>query len=311
MLYVITGPSCVGKTTCVFCLCKYHNFQTIIGYTTRMPRQTEEDGYHYYFSSEDKLRVQFKDFKKGYWARPLSNNWYGFTSDSIDSLATIKSNNWIVQANVDVALEIKKNNPAAVLVFLDFNDDEVMESRIQYRFGSNQEELGERIRHGENERKFKSQFDYIFESDVPETLVKKIIDLSTGVNTIDMFISYSSLNLPEAKNIHDSLLDNGLTAFLADKSLTGGDQIGEEIRDILPQCKELCVLVTPESTESKWVIAECAMAWGFHKRITPILYECKHDVLPPFMSDTVSLKFHQVYGQENLLAAQYKERNQI
>lgn len=49
----------------------------------------------------------------------------------------------------------------------------------------------------------------------------------------------------------------------------------QAIRD----CSEVAVLVTPQSVERKWVIAEIGMASVLKKRIVPLLYHTSADDL--------------------------------
>ena len=57
MIYIITGPSGVGKNTIIKELSKYLDFYFSVSHTTRPRRENEIDGKDYYFISE----VEFED----------------------------------------------------------------------------------------------------------------------------------------------------------------------------------------------------------------------------------------------------------
>ena len=57
MIYIITGPSGVGKNTIINELSKYLDFYFSVSHTTRPRRENEIDGKDYYFISE----VEFED----------------------------------------------------------------------------------------------------------------------------------------------------------------------------------------------------------------------------------------------------------
>ena len=51
-----------------------------------------------------------------------------------------------------------------------------------------------------------------------------------------------------------------------------GDRIEQRIREELPKCDELVVLLTPLSIRRNWVWTEVGAAWGLGKRIVGVLY---------------------------------------
>lgn len=57
----IVGPTCSGKTTIAKFLEENYNFDRVITYTTRPPREGEKDGVDYFFVSDE----EFDKLKKG------------------------------------------------------------------------------------------------------------------------------------------------------------------------------------------------------------------------------------------------------
>jgi hypothetical protein len=110
----------------------------------------------------------------------------------------------------------------------------------------------------------------------------------------DVCISYSTHNKKEAEELHKALHNEGLTCFLSEKDLEGGDEWEERIRQALWQSAEMCLLVTPESLKSEWVATEWGAAWVLAKRITPVLLRCSLEQLPDRLRKSQSVDFHKV-----------------
>ena len=98
--------------------------------------------------------------------------------------------------------------------------------------------------------------------------------------TCDIFVSYSSTNEAEARTIESKASGHSLRVYLAAHQLKGGDHFEEMIRQTLAHSGELCLLLSPDSIRSSWVLMECGVAWGLSKRITPLLLGCQPEQLP-------------------------------
>ncbi len=110
----------------------------------------------------------------------------------------------------------------------------------------------------------------------------------------DLFISYSTRDSKAAKKINDIAETNGLTCFLAEKDLKGGDEWADRIRDALNNSREVVILVTPNSIKSFWVQRELTAAWVLYKRSTPILLNCTEKDLPDLVQSKHYRKFRDV-----------------
>jgi dCTP deaminase len=175
MLFVLSGPSAVGKSYTVEYLCGVFDFKTLTPYTTRKPRISESEGFHYHFRSVGELKEMTAHFSIGYWARPLDDSHvYGYTTH-VDSLSE-DPRNWVIQAYSDIGLAIKEKFPATVLVFLDFADDEVLNARISNRYSEEGSDVvARRLRHAEHERAAKAKFDHVITSNSPEQIAREVL----------------------------------------------------------------------------------------------------------------------------------------
>ena len=96
----------------------------------------------------------------------------------------------------------------------------------------------------------------------------------------DIFISYANADSHNAETIKKALEKKGIHCFMAEKELQAGDIWAEEIRSALVDSKEMCILCTPTSIKSEWVITELGAAWALNKRIIPVLHRLDISQLP-------------------------------
>ena len=75
----------------------------------------------------------------------------------------------------------------------------------------------------------------------------------------------------------------GVRAFLDAKDIDGGDSIPDAIRDSLTECSELMLLLTRNSVNRPWVLAEMGAIWVLRKRIVAIT----DNVAPEEMPDII------------------------
>ncbi len=92
-LFIISGPSCVGKTPLVSALQKLYpdvmaSFVSVVLYNSRKPRPGEEEGRDYYFRSERWIRTL--DTKESFVVRKVRNDWQALDLDELRKRLTCK-----------------------------------------------------------------------------------------------------------------------------------------------------------------------------------------------------------------------------
>jgi hydroxymethylpyrimidine pyrophosphatase-like HAD family hydrolase len=112
--------------------------------------------------------------------------------------------------------------------------------------------------------------------------------------TMDIFISYSTLDQEHAQEIASKLKEQNISCFLAPKEIHGGEPFKERIREALLTAQEIFVLITPNSLKSEWVITEWGAAWALGKHIVPILLRCAPESLPNRLADLQARDFYQI-----------------
>ncbi|HEV1287818.1 MAG TPA: toll/interleukin-1 receptor domain-containing protein [Bryobacteraceae bacterium] len=127
-----------------------------------------------------------------------------------------------------------------------------------------------------------------------------------------VFFSYSSRDRWIAQQCVSLIEGAGrrvIHAFLDEKDIDGGDPISETILKGIRQSDELVVLLSPSSKESKWVIAEMAMAFALRKRVVPILHHVEPKELPPinYPYKAIELNDFEQYLEQVLKRARAKQ----
>jgi TIR domain len=137
------------------------------------------------------------------------------------------------------------------------------------------------------------------------TLINTILDISEAVlrleeaqpgKTInyDVFLSYSTLDKDEAREIFSLLTQNNLKVFLSEKEIKPSSKWENDIKEALSSSKLLCILATPNSLKSEWVTTEWGAAWVQNIRILPVLLQCSARDLPERLREYQAINFHEM-----------------
>ncbi len=164
MLYIISGPSSVGKSIIVKLFIEKNGFNRVVPFTSRERRihENEIEGKEYFFREKVELWKISKNFTLGYWDFPFGHV-YGYTSDIKDAISS--KHNHIILATTKIALAIKNDHRNVTICFIDFKTNEELEKRITDRFKPNMNFIKEKLLNAITERKNKNNFDIKLEDD--------------------------------------------------------------------------------------------------------------------------------------------------
>src|SRR5438874_1035685 len=95
-----------------------------------------------------------------------------------------------------------------------------------------------------------------------------------------VFVSHATADKWIAQVICEKLESAGVMTFRDDRDIGGGDDIPEVIQREIGKCKEMIVLLTPQSVGRVWVLLEVGMALARHCRINVLLYHVGIDPIP-------------------------------
>lgn len=143
-LFVISGPSGVGKGTLVAMLRKNHPEITMsVSATTRYPRPGEINGEHYFFLTKEDFqsRVDAGEFLE--WAE-FSGNYYGTNKKFVENMIE-NGQNIILEIDVKGALQVKDKMTGAVLIFIEPPSLEELQKRLFKRRTESEVEIQKRL----------------------------------------------------------------------------------------------------------------------------------------------------------------------
>lgn len=176
-LVVLSAPSGGGKSTiCRLLLERNPDFRVSISATTRAPRKTEKEGVHYYFLSDKDF---FDKVEKGEFVEYAEvHGWYYGTLKS--AVNELLEKGYTVLFDIDVigALNIKKQYPDAMLVFIRPPSLEELKRRLRNRQTDDEAEIQHRLKRLPLEYARAELFDYDIVND----------DLAATVDQIERLI---------------------------------------------------------------------------------------------------------------------------
>lgn len=170
-LFVVSGPSGVGKTSIISALMnKLENIVFSVSCTTRPPRPGEVDGVDYFFVSRDKFIEMREKGEFLEWAE-VHGNLYGtpkkFVLENIE-----KGNRIILDIDVQGALQVKRNFDDAVFIFVAPPSYEVLKERLLKRGTENSQSMLKRLENAKWEMSKIVEFDYlIVNSDLENSIL--------------------------------------------------------------------------------------------------------------------------------------------
>ncbi|MDE7158767.1 MAG: guanylate kinase [Clostridiales bacterium] len=171
VLFVISGPSGVGKGTLVKLLLKEDPTLALsVSCTTRSPREGEENGREYYFISKEEFaaRIAANDF---FEYDEHFGNFYGTPRTEVKNQLDTKS--VILEIDVVGGLNVKKLAPDVVLILIAPPSAEELVRRLHHRDSESEEAVALRLRRMEYELAQKKFYDYtIVNDDLMETKKK-------------------------------------------------------------------------------------------------------------------------------------------
>jgi guanylate kinase len=179
LLFVLSGPSGVGKGTIMKEIRQQDtNLRYSISMTTRQPREGEIDGVHYHFTTKEKFQELIADNKLLEWAE-FVGNYYGTPLDYVTETLN-RGEDVILEIEVQGALQVKKNYPEAIFIFLMPPSLSELRSRIVGRGTETEDIINNRLSVAREEIEMMSLYDYVVENDKVELACERIKAISIG-----------------------------------------------------------------------------------------------------------------------------------
>lgn len=176
-LYVLVGPSGVGKGTVVKALRKAHpQVNVAVSATTRSPRPGERDGIDYHFLSE----AQFDDLvaSDGFveWAIVHGQKRYGTLRSEIAKYIA-RGEDVILEIDLAGARQVRRSNPDACFVFLQAPSQKILQERLRGRGTEGEAEVTRRLQTAEIEMAAAGEFEHIVVNNHPDQAASELAAL--------------------------------------------------------------------------------------------------------------------------------------
>lgn len=175
-LVVVTAPSGSGKTTIYKrVLEKNPDLSFSVSYATRKRRASEVQGLDYYFIERRHFEsmIERGDFVE--WA-VVHGELYGTERIQIERCLD-ENRVCILDVDVQGAINIIKDYPDAVTIFIQPPSLEELEKRLRRRGTEGEEEIRLRLMDAKNELEYKSRFKYIVVNRIAEDAIEEVEDI--------------------------------------------------------------------------------------------------------------------------------------
>ena len=159
MVFVITGPSGVGKGTLIRTLLeRVPQLQLAVSATTRSPRPGEEDGVHYHFLTDAEFdkRVIAGEFLEH---ADYSGRRYGTLTSELSKPDVV------LEIEVQGARQVARDMPEAVRIFIAPPSEETLRTRLIGRGHDDPEQVERRLEVAKAELAAQDEFAHVVHND--------------------------------------------------------------------------------------------------------------------------------------------------
>ncbi|MBL6686134.1 MAG: guanylate kinase [Methylophilaceae bacterium] len=193
-LFIITAASGAGKTSLVKALVKQNkNLFVSVSFTTRQPRQSEENGKDYWFVSQEKFNeMQLND--KFLETAECHGAHYG-TSKEVLAKNLEEGHDVILEIDWQGAFSVKKIFSNAISIFILPPSMDVLTQRLKNRNEDSDDVIKKRLAAARGEMAHLEKFDYVTINDDFETTLKELeaIIKAENLKTSIQFARYKSV----------------------------------------------------------------------------------------------------------------------
>lgn len=174
LLVVLSAPAGCGKDTVLAELKKADaNIVQSISMTTRAPREGENNGVDYYFTTTEDFETKIKENEFLEYVK-YGVNYYGTPKKPIEEMVD-SGKNVILKIEVEGAGNVRKLYPEAISIFIMPPSFSELSRRLRNRGTETEEDITRRLKIAENEMQKASEYDYVVINDDLTTCVEDVL----------------------------------------------------------------------------------------------------------------------------------------
>ena len=175
-LFVISGPSAVGKGTIVNeIMASSENVSLSVSATTRGPRECEIDGVHYYFITDDEFLKKVEN--DGFLEHAgVHGHYYGTTKQPVNDKLS-KGYDVILDIDVQGAMQVKESYDSGVFIFILPPSLHELRKRINTRGTESEADVELRMSKAMGEIAYIDKYDYFVVNDDLAQAVQQVVDI--------------------------------------------------------------------------------------------------------------------------------------
>jgi guanylate kinase len=173
-LFIISAPSGAGKSTlCRAMLDQFPGLLYSISYTTRPPRQGEQNGVDYYFITKDNFENGIACHRWAEWAE-VHGNYYGTSADFLDKKLSA-GKDILLDIDVQGTRQILTRYPEAITIFIMPPSLEILRKRLEARGTDRPAVIAVRLDNARKEMAAKDMYRHIVINDrLPDATAEMI-----------------------------------------------------------------------------------------------------------------------------------------
>lgn len=172
-LFIITGPSGVGKDTLISRLMSADNhLHYSVSATTRQARPGEIDGKSYYFLSKEQFENKIKQGEFLEYAEYVGN-YYGTLESPVNEKLQ-QGFDVLLIIELQGALQVHEKRPDAIMLFIAPPSFEELERRLVTRGTESKEKIQQRLETAKIEISYSNKFNHIIVNDNIERAVEEL-----------------------------------------------------------------------------------------------------------------------------------------
>lgn len=176
ILTVVSGFSGAGKGTIIRELMKqYDNYWLSISSTTRVPRNGEQHGVHYFFTTKEQFEKMIAEDELVEYASYL-NNYYGTPWKYVDEQLD-RGKDVILEIEIQGAYKVSQKYKDALLIFVTPPNVSQLAERLEKRGTESKEAIQARLLKAVEESSGIDNYDYILVNDDLATCIKSLHEI--------------------------------------------------------------------------------------------------------------------------------------